>query len=509
MLTETKLMGMKEIPSFHDYAWLGHNRTDIKRTAKCGSGGVGLLVKRNILDKYYKQLIDNTHEGILIYKFTNKQTGTSLAIAVCYLPPAESSRPVNSNVYYNHILSKMYELGDCDITLLGGDFNGRIGNEQDFIHDVDNIPSRMTTDDVKPNSRGRDLLEFLFESKMCTVNGRITPECDNYTFIAPRGSSVVDYFITPHECLKYYKRCEVHRIRSLCDTLQLQSFRLPDHSVLECHIELRQDTVMMDSRPAVTRREDSERHRHVEDANVPTYRRNNCAAMFNDDISTDYIARITNIINNAEQSQKDIDECYKQLCDTYYREMDLKLPKAQQKTNNNRRKRAPKPWWASNPHLDHLWRDLVEAERAFLKYKGSASRKRTLRETYKQKQQTFDRHYNKAKRQYHRMKQEEIMNFETDNPRKFWDEIRKLGPRQKPNIPMEVKTPEGEVITDIEDVLDSWKNSFANLYKPQRTELVDNPGQTNMQVFTNVLDEPFERHEVAKVKSNAKSGWTR
>ena len=37
---------------------------------------------------------------------------------------------------------------------------------------------------------------------MCVVNGRGEPNMDNYTSVSPRGHAVVDYIITPYECLE-------------------------------------------------------------------------------------------------------------------------------------------------------------------------------------------------------------------------------------------------------------------------------------------------------------------
>ena len=37
---------------------------------------------------------------------------------------------------------------------------------------------------------------------MCIVNGRGEPNLDNFTSVSPRGHAVVDYIITPYECLQ-------------------------------------------------------------------------------------------------------------------------------------------------------------------------------------------------------------------------------------------------------------------------------------------------------------------
>ena len=36
---------------------------------------------------------------------------------------------------------------------------------------------------------------------MCVLNGRITPEFDNFTSISTKGNAVVDYMWVPHDIL--------------------------------------------------------------------------------------------------------------------------------------------------------------------------------------------------------------------------------------------------------------------------------------------------------------------
>ena len=91
--------------------------------------------------------------------------------------------------------------------------------------------------DCATNSHGNALQEFLLDSKCCVLNGGVTPQCDNYTFIEPsRGKSVVDYFITPIDVLKKRVEFHVYSSRTLidifmyADSLPINS--IPGHSFL-------------------------------------------------------------------------------------------------------------------------------------------------------------------------------------------------------------------------------------------------------------------------------------
>ena len=69
------------------------------------------------------------------------------------------------------------------------------------------------------------------------MNGRITPEYDNYTFIEPsRGRSVVDYFVTSHADLQSCESFRVLTAKQLidehCVTDGISPKFIPDHSLL-------------------------------------------------------------------------------------------------------------------------------------------------------------------------------------------------------------------------------------------------------------------------------------
>ncbi len=54
----------------------------------------------------------------------------------------------------------------------------------------------------------------------------------------------------------------------------------------------------------------------------------------------------------------------------------------------------------------------------------------------------------------------------TNNPKEFWDQIKKLGLSKKNPIPMKVKKNDDLtcLMTDVESVCDVWKTEFENLY---------------------------------------------
>ena len=71
----------------------------------------------------------------------------------------------------------------ADHNLICGDTNATIGNSIDFIPEVDKVSHRRCIDAVK-NKHGEAFLDFLMESKMIILNGRVTNEHDNYTSVS-------------------------------------------------------------------------------------------------------------------------------------------------------------------------------------------------------------------------------------------------------------------------------------------------------------------------------------
>ena len=49
-----------------NYTWFGFNRKHQRKTAKCGSGGVGIFIKTNILNEWLFDEIDKSVDGLYI-----------------------------------------------------------------------------------------------------------------------------------------------------------------------------------------------------------------------------------------------------------------------------------------------------------------------------------------------------------------------------------------------------------------------------------------------------------
>ena len=220
-LCETKLKA-RALIEYEGYVWPGFNRRNQLKTAKCGSGGIGIFIKKCILNEWSFEEIDSTVDGLYLTCLVNKLTDFTIMMTACYLPPENSNWGSDSDTFYNHFTSQLYT-HESSV-----EANGRIGNSNDFILDVDEIIPRKSIDDVI-KKHGEALLEFLMGNKLCVLNGRV-PGNDNFTYIRPQGKSVVDYFFTQMDSMQYFKHMYVIPVSNLfIDKSMAPTCAVPDH----------------------------------------------------------------------------------------------------------------------------------------------------------------------------------------------------------------------------------------------------------------------------------------
>ena len=333
--------------------------------------------------------------------------------------------------FFNHLLTQMYSV-DANVVFLCGDLNARISNKPDCL-DIDMVSPRIALD-ATLNSHGESLLEFLLDCKCCVVNGRINPTVDNYTSISVKGKAVVDYIITPHECLpscinfKVITPSELLDNNPHCTCLIGERCRLPDHSLLLLEFQISCiDPVLSDN--------------SLSEAYTPTKRRprvhqetflssNACQAA------------LTGLICHLEcgdKTQSHIDGWYNSFCNLLYGEF-THSPNTGVRADVRQRgsKRQPKPYWSAELQL--LWKSKTQAEREFLKCREPANRV-LLRDLYKRFQVSFDKSLRKHKRKFSRGQALRLDHLQSNNPQQFWREINKLGQRQKTSVCADKKTP--------------------------------------------------------------------
>ena len=136
--------------------------------------------------------------------------------------------------------------------VLAGDFNARIGSKDYFITYIDTIPKRISIDKTT-NAYCDVFIDFSKDMKLCTLNGRITPEFNNYICINTMGNSVINYIITEHRSINHCLKCLVHTVNDIVSgSEELKSLissqcKAPDHSVVSLELKISSCTEVADN----------------------------------------------------------------------------------------------------------------------------------------------------------------------------------------------------------------------------------------------------------------------
>ena len=122
-----------------------------------------------------------------------------------------------------------------------GDFNARVGNAEDFIAGVDDIPERDVIDFNK-NQYCDVFIDFLISTNMCILNGR-NYKTNNFTSVSCKGSAVVDFVLVPYEQLNRFSNFDVILATELLQQNTtnhvIDNTKIPDHSCLTWILSLK------------------------------------------------------------------------------------------------------------------------------------------------------------------------------------------------------------------------------------------------------------------------------
>ena len=151
-----------------------------------------------------------------------------------YLPPENNINGRLSQECFDYLTDTIFRLNDFDLCLYLGDVNARCGRESDVVAVIDGnrLPDRRIIDETK-NTRGPIFMDFLKSVNCCLLNGRVTPDLDNFTCISHKGRSVVDYMFVPYENIDNIEQFAVLPITELSSKFDIHTDRgKPDHSIL-------------------------------------------------------------------------------------------------------------------------------------------------------------------------------------------------------------------------------------------------------------------------------------
>ena len=352
---------------FDGYKWYGFNRTGLHINAKRLSCGVGVLIKETLLQIFKVSVCDKIYEGILGVQLQNIYTDFVLQVYECYLPP-EGSPWANSTQLFGHIIAQLCLSSEVDAIFFCGDFNARTGCLKDCIDDIDNIPQRNVID---TNAYGKQFIDFLQETKMCILNGRVTSDKNDLTFVSKRGSFVVDYIITPHECLDQCVSSRVDRVNDILEKYNLYSMlsnvcKAPDHSVvtitIRCNIDVSTEEHEVSNNNNCVTNETNLQHKKYKFESIPP-------ELMNNDIWKHPVSELIMHIESSNSSKESVNELYADLCDVFFQEMDNFLDYNNVSTKTKKMFKNYRPYW--NNELTIAWKNMHNNEKIFRRCKAT------------------------------------------------------------------------------------------------------------------------------------------
>ncbi len=173
------------------------------------------------------------------------------------------------------------------------------------------------------------------ETKMCILNGSVHPENDNFTCVRTISRSVVDCICTFHDNLSNCKLFMVHLTRPLLDSLNVFERVIPDYSILELvfipHFRGPNTNDWNNDADQSTNNNSSQniqQQNNINDECTSQYFkrykiRNMPVNVLNSNIAREAILQCIDNIRTLKASQQEVDKMYENVCNVYYKEMDL------------------------------------------------------------------------------------------------------------------------------------------------------------------------------------------
>ena len=174
--------------------WLLATSSAIKNSINASIGGVGLLLSPKAKKSFNN--IESITPRILIATFKgNPKT----SVICCYSPTSVSDKAKVEN-FYNDLSSLTQQIPKHNVTIIGGDFNAKLGRNNGFIHSFHE----------ESNRNGKLLNNFLMESNMVCLNTLYRKRSGKkWTFTYPNGiNAQIDFLLINKKWLDSSLNCE-------------------------------------------------------------------------------------------------------------------------------------------------------------------------------------------------------------------------------------------------------------------------------------------------------------
>ena len=478
-----------EIVQFDSYVIYHNNRVPHPRAVK-GSGGIAIAIHSSVISCHTILSVLKGVDGQIAVKMKCNKSENTIGILGLYLSPNTYRYGQDTEEFFNQASLLWQDLWDCDLIIGGGDINARTKDLVDYIPEIDGriIPVRQNPDNSK-NSHADSFITFLKDNRAIVLNGRVTPEFNNYTFVSTRGCSVPDYIFCPIENLD---NCTSMKTLLMSDIINefklLPPISIPDHSILSgmfvtSFFEIGKNFELFDSK----------NKEFIQEQNATKPPRKNLSKINNKFMmSKETLELILQAIKKLEvkvDTKKEIDLLWNEVKQVLLSEMNSlpDIPRTNCK-KLNRKFRKSKPFW--NQELESLWFKTCEAESNYLRFKvhlrGDLQYKSYLRSIFKSAQLVFDKKYRYFKRRHEKEQFNELETFARSNPAAMWKALKRLNNPPNTKAALEIVRQDGSISADIKEVLERWLTDISRLF----SGLQENPDV--------VFDEAFYKEVLEK-----------
>ena len=314
-------------------------------------------------------------DGQLAIKMKCKNSELTVGILGLYLSPDSYRYGQDPEGFYNEAAALWRDLSDCDLIVGAGDLNSRTSNMIDYIPEVDGqlIPKRINIDKNK-NAHGDSFITFLKDNRCLILNGRVTPEYDNYTFVSTRGCSVPDYFFCPTENLFNCTEMKTILVSDVINNLGLEPpISIPDHSILSGTFRMSFYEVGINYENMNVVKNDQNKYKTENSKALPQKPLKKNLSKINEQffMSQEILQQVLNTISKLENivdTKDELNKLWAEVKNIFLGEMSTlpTIPSSKLK-KQNKKFRKSQPFW--NSELEIMWKNSCSCEKAYLDFR--------------------------------------------------------------------------------------------------------------------------------------------
>lgn len=454
----------------------------IRGKGKRGHGGVCLFVRNSISDGI--EVVHKDSSGFLWVKLRKLFFGleSDMFVCFCYIPPKDS-------IYFKNVDINLFDVLERDIRfysdfgkiIVVGDLNARTGLSDDHFIGCENIDKyihclegadlfdeneisvgRRFSLDTKIDSSGIKLLQICKDACLRILNGRVGDDAGigNFTFQSAQGKSLIDYVLLSPGMFDIINGFTVHHISVFSD-----------HAPIQFSIKSNVSSTS------------SEEPYEIKKLVWDTSKLGQFIHSLSGELDT-----LNSFVNDIVSENISVDEGVNNFANTLYNTAFQVFGQVKRLNCNNTSNRTyTSPWF--NYECEVARAELKRANKQFRKY-----RTHTLHETLVTKRKHYSTVKKHARFIYNQTKKQKLHDLASNNPRLFWQEIR----RMRGNTPNDTPLCLQDFFEHFKDIY-SANSDFKQAFVEQFVErgLDGNYESSNMQHYdTSALDATITCAEV-------------